>query len=225
MSNISSHSLFHFTHSLENLEMILKDGLLYSIIGEKIPGTKLMYIASSISLCNIPLSLISEHTEWYGVYAIGIKPTFIKRLGGTPMIYAHDSSPFLTKLKGDARKNYYKQNPLTPYLKQTMGYQRKYMHVNKTSKSYYDEREWRLVNSKYTVQVERFDNSVVFEQIVNHYKEEKIYDPVPIPLSEIEYIIIRSQSELDTLVGWFAKEDLPSLLHKVLIYNKIKREI
>lgn len=227
MDNVSSHSLFHFTHNLGTLEKILRgDGLRYSLIGEKIPGTKLMYIVSSISLCNIPLSLVSEHIDWYGSYAIGIKPGFVKQHGGTPLVYAHSSTPFLTKERGDAKEAFYNNNPLTPFIKQTMGYQHKYQCKKNKQKAYYDEREWRIIDPDSQIQIHRFENDKEFSQNIRDYKVSQTkYNYLKIPLSEIDYIIIKTQSELDSLKGWFTGEILHDLLFKVIIYNKIAKEL
>lgn len=225
MENISSHSLFHFTHDLGTLEKILKNGLRYSLIGEKIPGTKLMYIVPSISLCNIPLSLITEHTDWYGDYAIGIKPAFVKQHGGTPLVYAHSSTPFLTKKRGDMKELFYEENPITPFLKQTMGYQHKYRCKKNRQKAYYDEREWRIVDPDSKIRILRYDNDKEYSQNIRDFRmTQKNFNYIKVPLSDIEYIIIKSQSELDVIKKWFPSDIIQDQLSKVLVYNKIKRE-
>ena len=69
-------------------------------MGEVIPGNQLMYVIPSISFCSIPLSQIYEHAEWYGHYAIGVKPGFVKNNGGTPVVCVHGREHRVRSLAG-----------------------------------------------------------------------------------------------------------------------------
>lgn len=98
MSNLSSQTLFHFTPSLDNLKGILSGGIRYGMFAEKLPKGKMAYFVRGISFCNIPLSMISEHVDWYGTYAIGLKRSKLREIGTSPVFYVHsDTKMFPTK--------------------------------------------------------------------------------------------------------------------------------
>ena len=228
MSELSSHSLFHYTRSLECLQCIIKDGLRFSMIGERIPGNQLAYFVPSISFCNIPLSKMSEHAEWYGHYAIGVKPYWVKLQGGTPVVYCHSSSPIIPHSRSDRYQNSFSTNPITPFLKQTRGKATR-AGVSRY-KDYIDEKEWRIIDKSFIYPVYHFDNQEDLEQIVNDEKEA--YNPkyLKIPFSDIEYIMLEKRSDLPLFIFWLKNEcndDVVCslLISKILIFFDLKRDI
>ena len=142
MSVLSSFSLFHFTSSLNNLESILQGGLKYSLIAEKLPMRGVAYLLHSICFCNIPLSMIEEHVEWYGKYAIGFKRTALRSIGASPVFYLHSDSSLLNKGKNAIES--YKNERFLPYFKQFYGAQYHPLYNAYKKKYFYDEKEWRL---------------------------------------------------------------------------------
>ncbi|MEQ8811092.1 MAG: abortive infection system antitoxin AbiGi family protein, partial [Imperialibacter sp.] len=68
MPRISSTTLFNFTDKLDYLIDNLKNGIYCSTIYEKLPARNCGYRVPMACFCDIPLSLISDHFQWYGRY-------------------------------------------------------------------------------------------------------------------------------------------------------------
>ena len=67
MSIISSNTLFKFTHNIDNLLDNLKNGIYCHNTYEKLPFKKNGYRVPMVCFCDIPLNLIKEHFDWYGI--------------------------------------------------------------------------------------------------------------------------------------------------------------
>lgn len=208
MISISSHCLFHYTHTEGNLKSILEKGLMYSCIGEKIPGTHVMYLANAICFCDIPLSQISEHVSWYGPYAIGFKPQFVKSNGGTPVCYVHSASSFIKpKSKSTDRIKYFEQFPITPFLKQNYGKQRRYQCRKASFKNFYDEKEWRIVESNRWL-VFPFTNLQDKRQIVSDAKIGVKRQYLTFTPEMIDFIILKERTEVVPFLNWLKSKSL-----------------
>lgn len=230
MTSLSSHALFHYTHTFSALKCILQKGLRFGIIGERIPGNPLIYITRSISLCSIPLSQISEHADWYGHYAIGVKPSFIKKNGGTPVIYVHTSSPYIPHSYGTGNLKMFESSPMTPFLKQICGKQRKYNCVKAFNKNYYDEKEWRIIDKSVPVSVFPYADYTDIKQIVADFKQSAEYSYLVIPLEDIEYILVETKTEIKELVCYlkelkYDSSDIEMILPKVITYYGTMQDI
>ena len=76
---ISANTLFHFTRDMDTLLSILRSKFYPRLCLEQkiVPTLDLRLAIPMVCFCDIPLSQISEHTEMYGEYAIGIKKNLI----------------------------------------------------------------------------------------------------------------------------------------------------
>ena len=88
MSNISettsSQTLFTFTTELPFVLDMLENGIKPRYIFETLPyGTK-NYLAPMKCFCDIPLSKIKKHMDWFGSYGLGINKTYLAKSGATP---------------------------------------------------------------------------------------------------------------------------------------------
>lgn len=106
--NLSSHSLFHYTSTFENLKSIINNGFTFSRLTEELPlkgfSTSVFHGLGIISyqfewyavcFCDIPLSMIDKHVEQYGAYCIGLTKEWAMKNGVTPIRYVHGDSPDL----------------------------------------------------------------------------------------------------------------------------------
>ena len=119
MGNISSSTLFNFTDNIEHLLNNLEHGIYCHTSLEKLPGNRHAYEVPFCCFCDIPLSLISEHFEWYGEYGIGLKREYAREHNTQPVHYVTSESRFLkniTRKKTENISNNTKQY-LIPYLK------------------------------------------------------------------------------------------------------------
>lgn len=221
MPNLSSVTLFHFTDSLENLKSILKGGLRYGMFGEKLPIKSLAYFVRGISFCNIPLSMISEHVEWYGRYAIGLKRSAMRMVGVSPVFYIHSKTKTLP-----VDKKGFEDNPSLGFFKQYYGSQyhkiaRKYKY-----KSFYNEKEWRVFSGK--AEIENYSDDPDLDRI-RKKKDRTVPEVTPLKITDdmIEYIILKSPDdfmEFDEFLKDEYKDKREILLTRILYYSQIKKD-
>lgn len=224
MSNLSSVTLFHFTSSLETLEKILSEGIRYGMFAEKFPVRRLAYFVRGISFCNIPLSMISEHVEWYGTYAVGLKRSSLREIGVSPVFYVHSKSKMFPR--GKEADKILLENPFLCYIKQHYGSQ---LHKNSGEfkyKKFYDEKEWRIFAGNPTI--EKYSTSAELDKI-RREKDRIVENEIPMIIlpDMIEYIILASHADFQPFDEYLKTEhpkERDEYLTKILYYNQIKRD-
>ena len=224
MSRISSLTLFNFTDSLEYLIDNLRNGFYCNPTYEKLPVTNHGYRVPMACFCDIPLSLIKEHFDWYGRYGIGIKRTYARAHGVKPVWYVTSESLLVKNLiKNDALAPY-ERKYLLPYLKQHQGNQLFRDSLEKR-KIFYDERKWRYIP----------DNSLVEPLFKQHKSTIAAAAPatparMPLDLNEIEYIIIEHERDFEALLlvldelSKRAGVPYERLISKVITAKQIERD-
>ncbi|MBQ8422446.1 MAG: hypothetical protein IJX11_09325 [Bacteroidales bacterium] len=236
-TNISSQTLFHFTSSYNVIEKILSpssgqkiSGFKFSKIYEKIAGTKLAYFVDSISFCDIPLSMVKNHVNWYGAYAIGIKRSALKILGASPVFYSHSKTDRIPHNSNSNSIEFFKSSPwFTSRLKQVYG---KQVFENDgelyfKNRKFYNEREWRIVGNIEQMEVVSYKNE---SELIQYRKQiAPSYLPnVEVAIDDIEYIILEKSTDLPNFVS-FVSTHYPTLqnefLTKVLLYDKLKNDL
>lgn len=225
MPNISSKTLFHFTSSLDNLKAILSGGIRYGMFAEKIPiRPHLAYFVRGISFCNIPLSMVSEHVDWYGKYAIGLRRSLLREQGASPVFYVHSKTRQLPK--GSNAASLLQNNPFLCLMKQHYGTQ---FHKNKGEyvfKHFDNEKEWRICEGP--THIEPYTTTDKLEKSRRTKdKNEKNYKALSIPVDSIEYIILEKPSDFDDFKSFIEKyslEDREKYLTKILFYSQIKND-
>lgn len=86
---LSGSTLFHFTGDIENLMDILRSGFSprYCLEEQKQFGIEDEIGIPMISFCDIPLSQIRKHIDYYGKYAIGLTKEWGMRNKISPIMY------------------------------------------------------------------------------------------------------------------------------------------
>lgn len=250
---ISSDTLFHFTNSLEVLYKILEEGFwprYCKETGWKGEGDPL-FATSMVSFCNIPLSQIHQHINYYGHYGIGVSKEWALDSHIRPIYYiTREMIPFIQKIIG---KVFYK-NETDEKSKAEMGkkYFVNYKQIlslmkiwkgwNWAAKGesndrkiirnyvYYNEREWRYVppipNSGFIVKVR---NANVDLEEWN--QKSKTYC-MKIKPKDIKYIIIKSEDEridvlknIDNILGKnISAKEISLLKSKILTCDQIEKD-
>jgi hypothetical protein len=222
MARISSTTLFNFTDSLDYLINNLKDGFYCSNTIEKLPLRNNGYRVPMACFCDIPLSLIKEHFDWYGRYGIGIKRTYARELGVKPVWYVTSESQLVKSLIKNKDLNEYERKHLLPYLKQFIGNQ-EYKDGKEKRKKFYDEREWRYIP----------DNSLVEPFFGTNRKLVPTGNNEPprmkLELGAIEYIIIDNEKEFDRMIPVLKelsnqKVSYELLLSKIMTSKQIEKD-
>jgi hypothetical protein len=222
MSRISTTTLFNFTNSLEFLIDNLTNGIYCSENFEKLPIRNNGYSVPMACFCDIPLSLIKEHFEWYGRYGIGIKRRYARTFGVKPVWYVTSESLLVKSLINNKSLNEYEKSHLVPYLKQFMGLQE--IEAGKLKrKKFYDEREWRYIPKN--ADVEFFFGN---KQNSTNTKSQLNYR-MKLDLNAIEYIILDNEKELEQMIEVLKKIQTDEvsydiLLSKILTSRQIERD-
>ena len=260
MSAISSNTLFHFTNSAERIISILKNGFTPRFCLEEL-GHELFFdmkdgieTESAIPMtcfCDLPLSKIDKHLEFYGSYGIGLSKDWGKKNGLTPLTYIHENSTQINYLKQVGMllaKSVFKteelnkieipieQNPIVA-LFELSGFYKPYSgqmwRINKyVEKRFYDEREWRYV--PFINKKEGIHYRLLKEEFLNEIKRASANDTIAKDFSlkfnceDIKYIIVKKETEmialfdgLDSMSENFSKDEIKILKTKIISTEQI----
>lgn len=195
MPRLSSTTLFNFTDSIDYLINNLNEGIYCHNTFEKLPFKNNAYRVPMACFCDIPLSMIKEHFDWYGRYGIGVSRTYARSLGVKPVWYVTSESKLVRNLVRSSAIRPYERKHMVPYLKKFMGNQFFQKQGKERRKKFYDEREWRFIpgGSK----VETFFSLGSHETIPAAIQNA---ERMPLDLNEIEYIIIENEEDFDRIL-------------------------
>ena len=240
--NISSNTLFHFTTKFSYLKNILSDGF-WPRYCREYAWNGFDFAVPMTCFCDIPLSQIINHTDNYGGYGIGMKKTWAKGKGITPVMYiANDSKlsnqvNYKIKSIGNGQKNYNIDDFfLLHYIKKVRGETIcKDKDGNKIKKqvNFYNEREWRYIPTShlrsgdympvFLKRSEEFENSKYDSQTLEHKLKFDIED--------ISYIIIKAEGDRSDMIKAVNKifsekseENRQLLTSRILSLKQIKED-
>lgn len=165
--------------------------------------------------------MVSEHVEWYGSYAIGLKRSALRKIGASPVFYVHSQT---RTLPGDV--DGFRSNPSIGFLKQYYGRQFKKSERAYRRKYFYDEKEWRVFSGKAEV-VSYSDSAHLDEMRRDKDMTVPTIDSLKITTDMIEYIILKTPDdfmEFDEFLRTNFKDKRDSLLTKILYYSQIKKD-
>ena len=220
MARISSSTLFNFTNTLEHLQDNLKNGIYCHPTYEKLPIRNCGYVVHMACFCDIPLSLISEHFQWYGRFGLGLKRTYARKVGVTPIWYVTSESNLVKKLSTNELEDY-EVSHLLPYLKQFMGSQELNGEIKR--KKFYDEREWRYIPSK-SLAVPYINKAPPKVRATS----KKLR--MPIDPEQIEYIILDKVADVKLILPFLKRlstkhnVEYESLVSKIMTSGQIERD-
>jgi hypothetical protein len=216
-------SLFHFTKSLDKLLRILKEGFWprYSLEDVRwldVPETPKVAWPMAC-FCDIPISRLGAHTQFYGSYGIGLCRERWMATGLNPLLYVSPDSVLKEHLRErflEARKNRdqrSKTNTMTliAHCKPLEGE----MLVNgeMKKKDFYSECEWRFTpwvvegvdeENKHGFSLAEKDFHI--ESIRNEADNERRKDIVPFFPADITHLLVKSVEEAYVLVHFIDTE-------------------
>ena len=229
---LSSSVLFTFTQELDFLKDMLVNGIKPRYSFESLPNNSSHYIIPMKCFCDIPLSKTKVHLNWYGNYGLGIRQETLKKMGVTPVLYVHEKS--VKEILKPLIENP-KSQKLVALAKKYFGTTYRFHDddtYQRTSRKFYDEREWRYV--PLDAKLEWFPKSFGIKEgltLARKRNEEHPYEGPSIQLDfqDIEYIIIKDLKDVAPLRKALRKKfpdevDFEILMTKVLTVKQIKKD-
>jgi hypothetical protein len=235
-----SNSLFHFTNHEKFLFDILESGFwprycLEDIIWQDFK--KFEFIAfPMVCFCDVPLSRITEHTEHYGSYGVGLKKEWAERNTLNPVLYISPKSGLRESIlrsmdfaartcsdieKSDSNKELDENRFLVSHIKPTKGIMLK--NENKMYRDFYQESEWRYIPRNPSVATHlvhsEFNDAV---KIDFHNRQSKKYCSLKITPIDIAYIFVPTDSDIPKIIK-FIQNNLRSFSQNdlMILYSRI----
>lgn len=247
---ISSETLFHFTKSANNLINILTNEFRPKFCYEdkKLLFPELLekeaYAIPMVCFCDLPLSNVNEHLQFYGNYGIGLSKEWGIKNGLNPVLYLAPESLFIKLFRilivDTIVENRTSDSGIAVELiDYTKPYEGK-MHRkgDVIEKRFYDEREWRYIpnlreiekhpNQDYRLIKSEFFDSVKRAQANNELSEiaKLSFNP-----DDIKYIIVEKENEILSMIKAlrrikekYNKDTVDKLLTRIISAEQIKSD-
>jgi len=236
-----ANNLFHFTKSIEFLKGILLNGFEPRYCLEDTGYLGIEYVGYPMTcFCDIPISRISDHTDFYGEYGIGLTKEWGFRNGLAPIIYTPptgaiaDLTKYLLKLdlkepdgtvpkvQSDFNEHFFR---LISLVKPISGK----MVVGGTivEKDFYQENEWRYVPKEF---------SVLFRDKFEDEKDAKNADvkaqKITYLPSDVKYIYVKHDAEIPIIfdfiqnnLGTYPLNEIKILTSRIISIETIARDL
>ncbi len=247
MTTPRSRTLFHFTKNLDVLKSILKHGFFpkYSLediawfIAQEIDAVAFPVV----SFCDIPLSRIGDHVNFYGRYGIGMKQDWGIRKGFNPIVYVSETSDLADLMqriskscvaaynldKNDEHLDNYRR--LAGFCKPLEG--KMIIKGNAVAKVFYQESEWRyLAGHK---KIPRFLMKQDFDDRVSCDRANALaakHCALKFLPDDVKYIFVGSDEDIPELVnfinvelGHFPHGEVQTLITKIITQDIIADDI
>lgn len=247
MSAPRSRTIFHFTKNLEVLKSILKHGFFPKYSLEDIAWFVAQEIDAVafpvVSFCDIPLSKITDHVNFYGQYGIGMKQYWGIENGFNPIVYVSETSDLAALLqriskscvaaynldKNEEHLDNYRR--LAGFCKPLEG--KMIMKGNAVSKVFYQESEWRYL--------------ACHKKIPRYLMKNDFNDPASCDRAnalaakhcalkflpeDVKYIFVKSEGDIPELVNHinielsnFPQREVQTLITKIVTQDIITNDI
>ncbi len=190
--------------------------------------------------CDLPLSQLHKHLDFYGGYGIGLKKEWGIDRKINPVLYMHQKSDFsdyisyLINLYKAEQKEY---KPALQYLMSILRHIKLYEgYVGRVYKRFYDEREWRWVPF-----LDDNNNEEVLSLTQDEYNDPQKLNEAEYDVSQrvrldfepddIKYLVVASESEIadiidkiGTMKDRYSEKELKMLYTKILYSEQIKTD-
>jgi hypothetical protein len=214
-----TQTLFHFTSTLETLMRILREGFWPQYCLEDVRwmgDTSTEWLAwPMVSFCDIPISRLHEHTEFYGCYGIGLYRTQWAVNGLNPVLYVSPDSTlrkFLHELIADTKRTDDKKlktaaTVMMAYCKPMRG---RVVGMGK-EKDFYTECEWRFISSaeadqdkfKFFLSEKEFRDEQLVEQANEARRKDQMLE---FRTEDVRYIAVKSVEEIHKVIRFIDTE-------------------
>ncbi len=237
-----SRTLFHFTKNLDVLKNILKNGFFPKYSLEDIAWFVVKEIDAVafpvVSFCDIPLSRIADHVNFYGQYGIGMRRQWGIKNGFNPIVYVSETSDLVNLMrqislscvtayhvdKNEKHLDNYRR--LAGFCKPLEG--KMLVKGQTVSKIFYQESEWRYLADhkkipRYLMKQE-FHDPKILESANTLAAEHCALKFTP---QNVKYIFVRSEEDIPELVDFINAElgHFPQHEVQVLIANIVTQDL
>lgn len=238
---ISSNTIFHFTMDMETLKNILTCNYIWPRYCTEYSWGGFSFALPMACFCDIPLSQISEHINFYGNYGIGLSKAWSERIKElSSVLYVKTKSHIGNHVAYCLRKNQQNLDKLSKEdfiilsrIKKYSGNARN-KDGKTVSKIFYNEREWRYVPSDLEpkdLYVRHGNDRIEIEESKNIKFKEKLH----FQLNDIKYLIISKESERVSFLKTLEKiycmnnsanidENFLLLASKIITCEQIKKD-
>ena len=211
---ISSDLLFHYTRNLSTLKAILKSGELWPCYSAQYGWAGGDFAIPATCFCDIPKNQIKDHVAYYGSYGLGMSKQWAKDYKVSPVFYLDVDSYFHNTIENKLHdmKNgnevsdiFYR---LLYYVKKVCGSDYDFKKTDEMptinrKRKFYDEREWRYVPK---IDYKKFVLFGNYRETKPQFNNEKIKEyGAHFKLKDVEYIIIKSESERKNIIAYIEK--------------------
>lgn len=216
-----SNTLFHFTQNMETLKHILRGGFWPRYCLEDVSWLGYEqhdYVAyPMVCFCEIPLSRISDHVEFYGRFGIGLTRQWAEKNGLNPVFYVSGGNNISGSFRAFNELATIKDNDkltielktvmreLLAFTKPTVG--KMFYEDRPVEKVFYQESEWRYVPKQSEVRPyiikKQHDNEDLRSALNDKTKEFAMLKIAP---SDIRYIFVRQDSDIPEIVNFIQGE-------------------
>lgn len=215
-------SLFHFTKERDVLFSILKDGFWPRYCFEDIrwvSGTD-FYGGPMVCFCDIALSKLKNHTEFYGNYGIGMTKEWGEKNGLNPLLYISEGSVVSDTLHGmmshpDPDHDDAKANTMITLLHTKPLRGRMRMGDTLVEKEFYEECEWRFVD---ITEGGIFPDEITEETPLESFNSKTKANSLKFAVEDIRYILVEKVEDIGPTIDFIYAElgHFPQRDHKVL---------
>ena len=243
---ISANTLFHFTRDLDTLLSILKSKFYPRLCLEQriMSQLDLRLAVPMVCFCDIPLSQISEHTQKYGEYAIGIKKDWAISQGVSPILYVHDNSLILNTILSEIKviskevldnpdgNASLRMNRYVDMVCMMKPYEGQDERVGKTVR-YYDEREWRYVPPRESGDQYIYLTEPVFKEEGTQERINKENEKYGVEFNPdvINYLIVANEKDvlilkhaIEDIKGGFPYNSVQLLMTRIVSMERIRED-
>ena len=239
-TKLSTDELFHFTR-FENLINIIKEGfysrynLEHTYLSNLFERPSAITSIPMVCFCDIPLTMVHEHSSKYGKCAIGLDKKWGEKYGLSPVIYVHKNSRIgdafsalsntianhLPTIQNNTDVNMAMMvstlaiglGQLSYYLKQYERIEDEHYYVNQNRFTFkkgrfYDEREWRFVPMDDSEDGIWLINA---ETLLNKEELEKAHEKLKkhalkFEINDIKYIVTETEEQKQILLNLISEK-------------------
>lgn len=241
-----SSTLFHFTKSRETLKLILDGGFWPRYCTEDmrwLGQENAQTIAfPMVCFCDIPLSRISDHVNFYGQYGLGMTREWATANALNPVFYLAGENPVSAELRRlGIHANHLKAEEQEK-AKDSLRYL--YAHVKPSQgimtvdgspveKDFYLESEWRHVPR--STDIRDYLHANAFEdpaKLEKHNQASKDHCSLKFTPKDVKYIFVKSDADIPDLINFiqvaldrYPGSDTKVLMSRVTSLESIQADI